>query len=124
MALTGACIVITGLATLSFIISQLHRIIGLVEKKKSGDKPDAAPAPEPVAVESPVSEEALLADLDATAKIYQPLTGELGTTFELSRLYSLMESKKLAHPHITVRELRSAGYLVSSGEGTFSWKNG
>ena len=123
MALTGACIVMTGLTTLALIISQLHRIVGLLEKKDADDKPVAETAPEPETVGSLASEEDLLADLDDTAKIYQPLTGELGTSFELSQLYSLMESKKLPHPHITVRELRSAGYLVPSAEGTFAWKN-
>ena len=35
MAFTGACIVMVGLAVLAFVISQLHKIIGLVEKGKS-----------------------------------------------------------------------------------------
>ena len=123
MALAGACIVMTGLVTLSFIISQLHRFIAMFGKGDAPEKtiPEAEPKPEPVAVSA--ADDNLLADVAATAQLYQPLTVELGETFGLAQLYRIMDAQNLPHPHITVRELRGAGFLVPVGEGTFSWKN-
>ena len=122
MALTGACIVMTGLAVLAFIISQLHRIVSLFEKKHV---PVETPAPE---TSDPASEpisgpENILDDLATAAKLYMPLTAGLGDTFKLSSLYQIFEKEKLPHPHITIRALRDAGYLASAGEGSFFWKN-
>jgi hypothetical protein len=122
MALTGACIVMAGLSVLSFIISQLHKIVEVVEKKvQKTEKPTLEkplPKTEPVSVEVN-----LLDDLAATAKSCAPLTAELGETFALSTLYQVFEKENLPHPHITIRALREAGYLAPAGEGSFSWKN-
>jgi hypothetical protein len=125
MAVTGACIVITGLAVLSFIISQLHRILGFFEKTEKADKPPAPALEEPKipAVETTVHETDVLSDLKAAARLHQSVSKELGETFELAQLYKAIESANLPHPHITVRELRDAGYLAITEEGTFSWKN-
>lgn len=123
MAVTGACIVIAGLAVLSFIISQLHRILGLFEIT---EKAVASPAPEKakkIAVESTVAVTDLLSDLKAAARLHKSVCQELGETFELAQLYKAIEAANLPHPHITVRELRDAGYLAMTEEGTFSWKN-
>ncbi|MGD9365021.1 MAG: OadG family protein [Desulfobacteraceae bacterium] len=124
MAATGACIVITGLAVLSFIISQLHRILGLFEKPEKAVIP--APVPEEAktpAVETTVDVAEVLSDLKAAASLHQSVSKELGETFELAQLYKAIIAANLPHPHITVRELRNAGYLAKTEEGTFSWKN-
>jgi Na+-transporting methylmalonyl-CoA/oxaloacetate decarboxylase gamma subunit len=122
MALTGACIVMTGLSVLAFIISQLHKIIEIVEKKtKKTEKP--TPPKDLSKSESISVEEILLDDLATAAKICAPLTAQLGETFELSKLYQLFEKENLPHPHITIRAFRDAGYLVPAGEGSFSWQN-
>ena len=122
MALAGACIVMIGLALLSFIISQLHRIVALVEKKteETGEPAPEKAVPKP---ESPSAGEIILDDLAAAAKIYKPLTAGLGETFELTKLYQVFKEENLPHPHITIRALREAGYLAPAGEGSFSWKN-
>ncbi|MGD8845036.1 MAG: OadG family protein [Desulfobacteraceae bacterium] len=123
MAATGACIVIAGLSVLSFIISQLHRIIAFFEKS---EKPVPAPAPEPKKPQAKVIEIGELdafSDLQATARHLLTITEPFGETFKLADLYKVMDSANLAHPHITVRELKSAGYLAPADEGTFSWKN-
>ena len=121
MALTGACIVMTGLAALSFIISQLHKIIELVEKKSQkseNDESDAAPVTDLNAAEADI-----LNDIAAAARIYKPLTTDLGEAFSLAGLYKAFEKANIPHPHITVRELRIAGYLAPAGEGLFTWNN-
>ncbi len=122
MALAGACIVITGLAVLAFIISQLHKIVNLLEKRTGKAE---LPTPEKAVekAESVSGQENILDDLATAAKLYMPLTAGLGETFELSKLYQIFEKENLPHPHITIRALRDAGYLAPAGEGSFFWKN-
>jgi len=118
MAITGALIVMAGLAAQSFIISQLHRIITLFERRpKDSAQRMASPATGLAAAEAD-----LLNDVAAAARIYQPLTAELGDQFELSMLYQVFTRENLPHPHLTIRSLRECGFLVPIGEGLFCWK--
>lgn len=117
MAITGALIVMCGLAALSFLISQLHKIIALFEKKHH-------PKPE-TEEKSNITEQAglfILDDLAATARIYRGISAQLGPKFDLIKLYQLLNKETLPHPHITIRSLRDAGYLASAGDGLFCWK--
>jgi hypothetical protein len=123
MALTGACIVMVGLAGLAFVISQLHKIIALIEakeKKQAASTIDQNPAPP---VNLAAAEIDILDDLAAAARIYSPLTRDLGVDFPLADLYRIFQKENLPHPHITIMALRGAGFLVSAGEGNFTWKN-
>ncbi len=119
MAAVGATIVMCGLTVLSIVISQLHKLIELLEKKaKKEVSTQAAPT---ATAESTASEDDILVDLGAVARIYHSLTEDLGESFPLATLYQIFETEKVPHPHITIRELRDAGYLVPAGEGEFSW---
>lgn len=119
MAVTGACIVMTGLTTLSIIISQLHKIVGLFEQKEV-----APPAPEPAVQPAlGIDPKAILDDLELSAKAFQACSAQLGATFPLQSLYKLLAAKGDPHPHITVRELREASLLVPAGEGHFEWRS-
>jgi hypothetical protein len=122
MAFTGACIVMTGLALLSFVISQLHKIIALTEGK---EKRHSVPEPEPAepAVDLSAAEIDLIDDVPAAARFYSSLTSDLGEVFSLTALYRISQNENLPHPHITIMALRGAGYLVPVGEGNFTWKN-
>jgi len=122
MAATGACIVITGLSVLSFIISQLHRILGIFEKKEATPPEIGKETKDPAATILANDTDPLL-DLEATAKQYRSLTAQLGDSFGLAQLYQSLEAAKAPHPHITVRELKTSGYLATAEEGQFSWKN-
>ncbi|MBU1052503.1 MAG: OadG family protein [Proteobacteria bacterium] len=120
MAITGAIIVILGLSILSFIISQLHKVIMLFEKKQFGtgqQKKMSLPANQFDA------NMGLQTDLEATAKIYKVISKDLGSMFELSKLYQLTQREQMPHPHITIRSLREAGFLVPLDDGIFTWKN-
>lgn len=119
MALAGACIVMTGLAVLAFIISQLHKIAGMIEKRTEKPTPEKTVSK----TESVNGENNILDDLAAAAKICKALTAGFGDTFELTKLYQIFEKENLPHPHLTIRALRDAGYLAPAGEGSFSWKN-
>jgi hypothetical protein len=112
MAVTGIIIVMCGLSALAFIISQLHKVIGLFEEKKHAAHHFSLPS----------ADIDILNDLPATAQMYQPLTADLGDKFPLAQLYRLFEKEQLPHPHLTIRALRAAEYLQSSGDGLFSWK--
>jgi len=112
MALAGALIVMSGLSVLSFIISQLHKVLGLFEKKAAAPEETA---PETVPETFPVS-------LDKVAELYAPLVNQLPGSFSLGELYALSREKDYPHPHLTLRSFREAGILVPAGEGQFSWK--
>ena len=112
MAVTGIIIVMCGLSVLAFIISQLHKVVGIFEKKKKAAHHVALPS----------SEVDILNDLAATSLLYQPLTADLGDKFHLAQLYRIFEKEQLPHPHLTIRALRAAGYIQSLGDELFSWK--
>jgi len=112
MAITGSIIVMGGLSVLAFIISQLHKMIGLFEKKKK----------EAPHFSKPVADIDVLNDPAATARMYQPLTADLGDSFLLADLYRIFEREQLPHPHLTISALREAKHLQSLGDGLFSWK--
>jgi len=117
MALTGAILVLLGLSLLSLIISQLHKILGFFE-----NQPKSLPVEE-IKPTQQASHADLLNDLEATVTLYQSLTAGLGERFDLAQLYRLAHKDQLPHPHLTLRTLRENGFLIASGDGTFSWKN-
>jgi len=112
MAITGTIIVMGGLSILALIISQLHKIIGFFTNKKQ-DPPHFVQPPEDIGV---------LNDPEAAARMYKPLTADLGDSFQLADLYRVFEKKNLPHPHLTISALRDAGHLLPLGNGLFSWK--
>jgi len=112
MALVGALIVMSGLAILAFIISQLHRLISLFTIKK-------APAAATGRLEVP---EKFPDDIHAVAGLYEPLVKQLSSTFHLEALYALTAENKFPHPHLTIRSFREAGILIPQGDGIFTWK--
>jgi hypothetical protein len=113
MAITGTIIVMGGLSVLAYILSQLHKVIGLFEKKKKAPPPFVQP---------PVADIDILKDLEAAALMYRSLTADLGDRFHLTDLYRKFEKEKQPHPHLTISALRNAEYLLPLGEGLFCWK--
>ncbi len=113
MAMAGALIVMTGLSVLSFIISQLHRVVELVEKKEAAPQ-EAGPERIP---------EIFPDNLEQVAALYEPLVKQLPESFGLEALYALTQENNYPHPHLTIRSFRETGILISQGEGNFSWKS-
>lgn len=118
MAATGAIIVMVGLALLATIISQLHRIIAFFDRSTDTNPPGMSTPKTRMAS----AEVDLLNDPAAAASIYSPLTVDLGEKFTLGKLYALIKQENNAHPHLTIRSLRDAGYLVHVDEDLFCWK--
>ncbi len=118
MAIAGALIVMAGLSVLSFIISQLHRVVELIEgrgKKKLGRIPPEVDT----AREAP---QAAPLDADELKTRYAPLAEELGGTFKLTHLYEIAGAHDMPHIHLSIRSLRAAGVLVPEADGVFKWQ--
>ena len=119
MALAGALIVMSGLSVLSFIISQLHKILGLLESRQKTEDMDqqSAPAPIPAA-----TADHNLSDLEGSLSCYCDETASLGSAFTLQDLFAVFQACDFPHPHLTIRSLKEEGFLIPAGEGRFSWK--
>ncbi len=116
MAIIGPLIVMSGLIILSIIISQLHKVVDIFDKKA---KQTAEP---PIKSKNEISVPKILPnDILETAKIYQMLIDKLEQPFELRNLYQVAEQNNFPHPILTVNRLRGAGILISEGEGLFIW---
>ena len=117
IAVTGACIVFSGLAVLSLIISQLHKLVALL------DRPPKAPVIEVVVEEQSIvwTAPACPNDIEHALSAFQPLIGELPSEFELSELYELARKYHLPHPHLSIRCLLDSGRMQPLGEGVFRY---
>ena len=120
MAIIGPLIVMSGLIILSIIISQLHKLVTIFDKKaKQTTEP---PTKSKVKSKDEISVPKILPnDILETAKIYQALIDKLEQPFELSDLYQVAEQNNFPHPILTVSRLRGAEILISEGEGLFIW---
>lgn len=117
MAIIGPLIVMTGLTILSIIISQLHKLVAILEKKA-----EQITEP-PVTSKDEISVPCILPnDIFETAKIYQMLIDKLEQPFELSDLYKVARQNNFPHPILTVSRLRDAGILIRKNEGLFIWR--
>jgi hypothetical protein len=118
MAIAGALIVLSGLSVLSFIISQLHKVAEVIEKRGATTPSPALPETAP----ADIVEEGPALNLDALQADMRPLADALGESFELHLLYAAAEENGSPHVHLTIRSLREAGVLVPQGDGVFKWK--
>jgi len=124
MAFVGATIVFSGLVVLSFVISQIHKLINLWEKRdKLFARPQHIPrADEAHTVAGPVYKERHFATVDELTSIYRPLVEQLKEPFELVQLYEISNQMDLPHPNLSINRLREANILVDQRDGTFTWR--
>ncbi|MBI9087473.1 MAG: OadG family protein [Desulfobacterales bacterium] len=120
MALVGALIVISGLGVLSFIISQLHKVVALLDKSPS---PDMTQTPLDDTQRALAIPDHMPDDVHQVAAFYRTLTDQMESPFEIQRLYALSVENNFPHPHLTLRALREAGLMIPAGEGRFTWSN-
>ena len=120
MAITGPLIVMSGLIILAIIISQLHKLVAIFDKKaKQTTEP---PTKSKVKSKDEISIPKIFPnDILETAKIYQMLIDKLEQPFELRDLYQVAEQNNFPHPILTVSRLRDDGILIREGEGLFIW---
>ena len=122
-ALVGITIVFCGLVILSFVISQLHKLLGLWENRASLMEnlkarrrgKDAAASGETIHVEYSSSL--------AEAKLqYTLLVDRIGQPFALPKLLKQAEKSGLYRPHATINDLLQAGIILPDETGYYTWK--
>jgi len=123
MALAGALIVFSGLVVLSFVISQLHKVLTFFEKKpvhidRDQETSDVEPQEDKPWLSLPKQ---FPTDIKEVARLYKPLVEEIGETFYLSQLYEMSKKNGFPHPHITLTAFRESKILIPDGDGVFTW---
>ena len=123
MAVVGATTVFLGLVILSFVISQIHKILKLWEQKDEffNRYKNQAQIEEPKPTKAPVSRQRRLPTVKELTSIYRPLVEQLKQPFDLLQLFEISNKMDLAHPHLSIKYLQEAGVLVPQGDGTFTW---
>lgn len=123
MAAVGASIVFAGLVVLSFVISQIHKILALWEQRQKYIARFRKPLSTPSAEKSDVSVYAQyrFPSADVLAADYGHLIDRLEEPFTLSQLFEVARQNDLPHPHLSIQRLQEAGMLVALGDGTFTW---
>ena len=123
MAYTGAIIVFSGLVVLSFVVSQLNRILGFWESLIKYFKPtqQSKQTDEIKDEDTFVVPHCVPSDINKAAQYYSPVIKELDQPFELTSLYAISQQKGFPHPHITISCFRQANILVPEGDGLFRW---
>jgi len=123
MAVIGASIVFAGLVVLSFVISQIHKILELWEKRDlRKERQKKAPAlSKAQKTQQPAYKVHHLPSVNDLISIYRPLAGQLEEPFELSQLFEISNKMDLAHPHLSIKKLWDAGVLIAQGDGSFIW---
>ena len=125
MAAVGASIVFLGLVLLSFVISQIHKLLKLWEdREKYLDRfKKRAPAVAKKEFDAPIYKERRLPALDELVNTYRPLVEKLQEPFNLSQLFEIAKQFDLPHPHLSIQRLQEGDILVAQGDGMFIWNN-
>ena len=120
MAVVGATTVFLGLIILSFVISQIHKLLelwGNRDKYLNGGKKKTPPEK----IEGPAYQEHRLPTARELVSIYRPLVEQLKAPFPLVQLFEKTKEMDLPHPHLSIKSLQEADILVAQGDGTFTW---
>ena len=123
MAAVGATIVFSGLVVLSFVISQIHKILQLWEDRENllDRFKKKAPVEDAEVYDTLIYEERHLPKLDDLVRDYGPLAEKLQEPFKLSELFEIANQADMPHPHLSIQRLQEADILVAQGDGTFIW---
>jgi len=123
IAVVGASIVFAGLVALSFVISQIHKILKLWENRNAVlERPkEKIPLAEAQKDRGPVYKKQHLPAVNDLISIYRPLVEQLKEPFELPQLFNIANKMDLAHPHLSIKQLWDADVLMAQGDGAFIW---
>jgi hypothetical protein len=122
-ALVGISIVFSGLVILSFVISQLHKVLTLWDNRASilQAMKDKRQAPPPTSgAEAPYVEPPSLAE---AKRQYKMLVDRMGEPFALPKLLRLAEKSGLHRPHATLNDLLQADVIRPDKTGYYTWKS-
>jgi hypothetical protein len=123
MALAGALIVFSGLVVLSFVISQLHKVLMFFEKKSMGVQQETEIPAVKLPEDTPgfILPKPFPEDINEIVQLYTPLVETLGESFYLFELYEILRKNDFPHPHLTLIMLRESKILIPDGDGVFIW---
>ena len=123
MAAVGASIVFSGLVILSFVISQIHKILALWEEREKHITrlKELLQAHAAKKIRPQAYAQRQFPNADELAGDYESVVDQLKKPFTLSQLFEAAKKNDLPHPHLSIQRLQEAGILVSEGDGTFSW---
>ena len=123
MAVVGATTVFLGLIVLSFVISQIHKVLKFWEQSDAffSRNKKQTQIEEAKTVKTPVPIPRHLPSAKELTSIYRPLVEQLKQPFELIQLFEISNKMDLAHPHLSIKYLQEAGVLIPQGDGTFTW---
>ena len=123
MAAVGATTVFLGLVVLSFVISQIYKILALWEnrsKARNGNQKQTRPKEAPKE-KRPTPKEMRLPTVAELCSIYRPLVEQLREPFQLVQLFEKTKEMNLPHPHLSIKCLQEANILIAQGDGNFTW---
>jgi hypothetical protein len=125
IAAVGATIVFAGLVVLSFVISQIHKILELWENRgvRKEQQQEASLTSETQKIQGPLYKAQHLPTGNDLISIYRPLVEQLKEPFEIAQLFEISNKMDLAHPHLSIKQLWDADVLIAQGDGTFIWNN-
>lgn len=123
MAAVGAVTVFLGLVVLTFVISQIHKILEFWENwgKTRNANQKRARKEDPQKDKAPAIQQLRLPTASELCSIYRPLVEQLKEPFQLVQLYEKTKEMDLPHPHLSIKCLQEADVLVAQGDGTFIW---
>ena len=143
LAALGILVVFSSLIILSIIISQLHKMLLLWEKRKNlwpGNQiPEKSEAPETQQAHPEIGDEKESSpsgetqelphphtcpeDINEIAAIWAPLALELGDPFRLTDLYKTAAKHNFPHPHLTINRLRRENIILPADDGMFTFRH-
>ncbi len=122
ISVVGITIVFTGLVVLSFVISQLHKVISLFEnpqkikrwfvREKKADK--AVETQDPPGL-------ILTEEQKEITKQFALLARTMEAHFSLPRLLHLSQISGVKNPHSNLNVLLKSAIIFPNGEGLFCW---
>ncbi len=128
----GILVVFSSLIILSVIISQLHRILAVWDKKEDllpgAMTLDGSQIKENEKAPSSGREKTIPhphvcpGDINEIAAIWAPLVEQLDDPFLLADLYKLAVKNGFPHPHMTIQRLRQENILVPAGNRMFRFQ--
>lgn len=124
MAAVGITIVFTGLVLLSFLISQLHKVLDLWENKDQilqKRKDEKKKKAEEEAERAAFSKLEFSADFKEIARVFNLLVGTLEGAFSLQELLDLAKKRGLTKPHSSLNSMVEDGLIAPVGDGYYTW---
>jgi predicted AAA+ superfamily ATPase len=120
ISVLGIIIVFSGLVFLSFLVSQIYKILNIWDNRKAYIKSFF----EKFKKSKLKSEHKIIIpeNLEETKRIMKLLTNIIGEPFSMPKLIKMAENRGLSKPYSAVNDLLEADIIISDDKGYFIWK--